>query len=441
MLAANDIREETMPLTRRSALQSAALGTMLLDWAHAWAAEQPFTPEKGASLRLLRGSTFLPAEGQTTAANIAAFSAATGVGVRIENINQDDLPSKTALAAQVGSGPDIIWTQNTTAHLVADKLVDVTDLAKHLADKHGPWYQVCIDYGTQDGRWICIPIFVVGSLLNYRISWMRQAGFDSFPTTTDALLKLCQGLRRIDHPAGFSFGHAVNDANNFNYWLLWAFGGKVTDETGKPAIESPQTLAALQYAQLLYPTLINGVLSWMDINNNRAFLAGDCSLTNNGISIYTQAKKTAPDIAADMDHAAMPIGPAGVPTAQNRVDPMVIFRYTKYPAAAKALINFLMEAPQYPTLITKSAGFTTQSLKGFADNPIWQSDPKIAPFAKAAQDTRSVSWPQTPNPSAAAVFANFIVVDMFAATVSGTMDPKRAMHRAQQQVERIYKKP
>ena len=102
----------------------------------------------------------------------------------------------------------------------------------------------------------------------------------------------------------------------------------------------------------------------MDINNNRAFLAGECSLTNNGISIYTQAKKTAPELAADMDHAEMPIGPVGVPTAQNRVDPMVIFRYTKYPQAAKALISFLMEAPQYPKLITNSAGFTTQSTAG-----------------------------------------------------------------------------
>jgi multiple sugar transport system substrate-binding protein len=136
----------------------------------------------------------------------------------------------------------------------------------------------------------------------------------------------------------------------------------------------------------------------------------------------------------------MPIGPVGVPTAQNRVDPMVIFRYTKYPAAAKALTSFLMEAPQYPTLITNAAGFTTQALKGFADNPIWRSDPKIAPFGRAAEDTRSVSWPQTPNPASAAVSANFIVVDMFASTVSGTMDAKAAMHRAQQQVERIYKR-
>ena len=55
-----------MPITRRHLLRSTvALATAapLLDWARAWAADQPFTPENGAKLQFLRGATFLPAEG------------------------------------------------------------------------------------------------------------------------------------------------------------------------------------------------------------------------------------------------------------------------------------------------------------------------------------------------------------------------------------------
>ncbi len=361
--------------------------------------------------------------------------------MQIENINQDDLPAKTALAAQVGSGPDIIWTQNTTAHLVADKLVDVSDVANRLGGKYGPWYQVCVDYGTQNGHWICIPIFVVGSLLNYRLSWMRQAGFETFPNTTDGLLKLCQGLRRIDHPAGFSFGHAVNDANNFNYWLLWAFGGKVTDESGTPAIESPQTLAALEYAKELYPTLVGGVLSWMDINNNRAFLAGECSLTNNGISIYTQAKKTAPDIAADMDHAAMPIGPVGVPTAQNRGRSDGDLPLLPVSASGQGADQFPDGGAAVSHADHQRRRFHHPGAEGFRRQPDLAQRPEDRPVRRGCLDTRSVSWPQTPNPASAAVFANFVVVDMFASTVTGTMEAKAAMHRApSKQVERIYRK-
>jgi multiple sugar transport system substrate-binding protein len=425
---------------RRRTLLGVSATAPLLAAARAWAEEAPFRPEPGAKLVLLRGATFLPAEGETTARHVAAFAQATGSEVQIINVNQDDLVSKMALASQVGSGPDIVWSQNTTAHLFADKLVDVTDLAEYLGGKYGGWYPVCEDYGRDAGRWICIPVFLVGSQLNYRIGWMREAGFERMPGDTAGFLKLCQGLQRIGHPAGFSFGHAVNDANNFAYWLLWAFGGQVVDEAGHPTLASPQTLAAIEFARELYPTLVQGVMGWTDISNNQAFIAGQCSLTNNGISIYVQAKKTAPEIAADMDHAAMPVGPVGHAAEQNRVDPMVIFRYTKYPNAAKALIAYLMERPQYDELITNSAGFIAQSLRGFADNPIWSSDPKIAPFGRAPTNTRSVSWPRTPDQASAAVFANFVLVDMFGSAVSGAATPQEAMRQAQRQVERIYRK-
>ena len=432
-----------MALGRRMLLASSAAalaGPTLLDRTRAWAQQSPFEPEKDAKLVLLRGATFLPAEGETTAAHVAAFAHATGTEVQIVNVNQDDLVSKMALASQVGSGPDMIWTQNTMAHLFPDKLVDVTDVADYLGGKYGGWYPVCADYGRDGGRWICIPVFLVGSQLNYRIEWMHEAGFATMPPDTAGFLKLCQGLKRIGHPAGFSFGHAVNDANNFAYWMHWAFDGQIADKDGRVVLASPQTEQAIEFARELYPNLMPGVLGWTDISNNQAFIAGQCSLTNNGISIYTQAKHSAPAIAADMDHAGMPIGPVGVPTEQNRVDPMVVFKYSKYPNAAKALIAYLMESPQYEALITNSAGFIAQSLKAFADNPIWRSDPKIAPFGRAPTNTRSISWPRTPDQASASVLANFVLVDMFASAVSGARTPKDAMDQAQRQAERIYRK-
>jgi multiple sugar transport system substrate-binding protein len=131
----------------------------------------------------------------------------------------------------------------------------------------------------------------------------------------------------------------------------------VANEQGRPALESAQTLAALQYAQELYPTPMTGVQTWTDTSNNAAFLAGQCALTNNPVSIYTQSKSVAPSIAADMDFAPMPIGPVGAPTALSRVDSRMMFRYEMFSQASKALVTFLMEAPQYPKLITGSNGY------------------------------------------------------------------------------------
>ena len=48
----------------------------------------------------------------------------------------------------------------------------------------------------------------------------------------------------------------------------------MVDESGKVVINSPETIAGLRYAREMYQTLIPGTEAWLDINNNRAFLAG-----------------------------------------------------------------------------------------------------------------------------------------------------------------------
>ena len=86
-------------------------------------------------------------------------------------------------------------------------------------------------------------------------------------------------------------------------------------------IDSPETIKALEYAKELYGTFVPGTLSWLDPNNNKAFLDGQISLTNNGISIYYAAKtSTDPkvkEMAADINHANMPVGPVGQADASS----------------------------------------------------------------------------------------------------------------------------
>ncbi len=88
-----------------------------------------------------------------------------------------------------------------------------------------------------------------------------------------------------------ALGNATGDGLWCN-WLVWAFGGKLVDANNKVVIDSPETLKALEYGKELYATFIPGTLSWLDPNNNKAFLDGQISYTNNGISIYVAAKNS-----------------------------------------------------------------------------------------------------------------------------------------------------
>ena len=296
-------------------------------------------PEPGASLRVLRWKQFIQAEYDAFMDNTRAFSKATGVKVRVDAESWDDIRPKSAVAANVGAGPDIIFGTLDDPFKFADKLIDLSEVAEYLGAKYGGWYKVARKYGMKGDRWIALPQGATGGTLNYRISAMHQAGFDEFPKDLAGFLKLCQGLKAAGKPPGFALGHATGDANGWVLWCLWAHGGKVVDDHDNVVIDSAETRAALDYAKRLYPTFIEGVLSWLDPSNNKAFLADQIGLTLNGISIYTVAKNSPEPalqaIAADMDHANLPIGPVGFPTEEQNVLNTYVYGYTKYPNAAR----------------------------------------------------------------------------------------------------------
>ena len=74
------------------------------------AGAQPYeaTPEKGAKLRLLRWKRFVQADEDVWAENTKKFTQATGIEVRIDAEGWEDVRPKAAVAANIGSGPDIV---------------------------------------------------------------------------------------------------------------------------------------------------------------------------------------------------------------------------------------------------------------------------------------------------------------------------------------------
>ena len=100
-------------------------------------AQARWTPEKGAKLRVLRWKRFVQGDEDMWMANTKKFTEKTGVEVRVDQEGWEDVRPKAAVAANVGSGPDIIISTFEDAHLYPDKLVDVTDVANYLGGKYG----------------------------------------------------------------------------------------------------------------------------------------------------------------------------------------------------------------------------------------------------------------------------------------------------------------
>jgi multiple sugar transport system substrate-binding protein len=434
-------------ITRRDVLKgTTALGVGatlsyagLVDWAKAWAAEMPFKPEKGASLRMLRWNRFVESEDIQFDKIVAAFSEATGVPLRLDKEFLDDIQPKAAVAANVGAGPDVIWGPMSIPHLIPDKLLDVSDVAKYLGDKYGGWYDMPKAYSTREGKWIAIPLCVSGNYINYRVKALQDVGYDKFPETTDALLDCSKKLHANGTPGGMALGRATGDGNAWTHWLVWSFGGKLVDKDSNVVINSPETKMALEYIKELYQYWIPGTASWNDSNNNKAFLAGECYYTNNGISIYAAAKRDNNPIKDDMDHAYYPIGPIGRPTELQLPFPIEAFQYTKYPNACKTLLAFLMEKPQYDAWLQESVGYFTQTLKAYENHPVWTSDPKNRVFKDATTRSLDMGYAGPLGYAAAGALADFIIVDMVSSAATGQASPEDAMATAEKRALRYYR--
>lgn len=431
--------------TRRDFIVSTAAVaavTTLGSPAHAATALQ-YKPEAGAKLRVLRWKRFVQGDEDLWMANTKKFSELTGVEVRVDNEGWEDVRPKAAVAASVGTGPDIVLGWFDDPQQYPDKLVDVSDVATYLGGKHGGWYDVCKKYGTHGGKWIALPLGVVGNALVYRDSHIKAAGFDAIPKDTAGFLKLCQALKAKGTPCGFALGKAVGDGNNWAHWLLWSHGGMLVDSKGKVVVNSPETLAALEYAKQLYATFVPGTLSWQDPSNNKAFLDGQVSLTANGISVYYAAKNSKEpklqEMARDIQHAHFPIGSSGKPTELMQITQMMVFRYCKYPNAAKAYLQFMMEPEQYNAWMEAAIGYVSQPLKAYESNPIWTADPKHTVYRDAASLMLDNGHAGPLGTASAASMADYIVLDMVAEAASGSRTPKEAAARAAQRAERFYK--
>ncbi len=435
--------------TRRNSLKvgagliaGAAVGTKLRP---AFAQEPTFDvkPEAGATLRVLRPAKFVAGDEKLWLENTEKFTAETGVQVKVESQGWEDLRPKSAVAANVGKGPDVVYGWYDDAHQYPDKLVDLTDLGEYLGAKYGGWYDVCKKFGQKDGKWISIPLGAAGARIVYRISVLKEAGFDAWPSDFPGMLKVTQALAKIGKPGGLALGNAVGDGNTWCHWLVWSFGGKMVDENDNVVINSPETIAALEYAKEFYATFVPGTLSWLDPSNNKAFLDGQISWTINGISVYYAAKNSEDAkikaLVEDINHAVLPVGPVGHPTELHLTVPAMVFAYTPYPNAAKNYIRFMLEREQYVPWQEASLGYFSQPLKEYEKTKMWTADPKCTPYRDLMVNMQWPGYAGTLGYASAGVMADFVMVNMVAQAASGDKSPADAAAEAQKRAERYYK--
>jgi multiple sugar transport system substrate-binding protein len=442
----NDITRRDALVLGLSAATFAATGVAAHAQSAIKAADVPAPKlpiEKGATLRMLRPVRFVQADEDVFRANAAKFSKETGVEVKVDFVGWEDINQQTAVTANSGAGPDIIIGFNDAPHIYVEKVADLSDVAEYLGKRYGGWMTLAEKYGKRykTNSWIGLPFGASGGPLVYRKSLVNAAGFEKVPDDHAGFLALCKKLKEAGKPAGFALGNAVGDGNGFANWLLWSHGAYLVDENGKVAINSKETLNALNYLKELYPNFVPGTLSWNDVSNNRAYSAGELFLTANGVSLYFSLKndpKTKP-IADDTEHAPLMSGIVGKPAQTALVLNAMVFRHSKFQNAAKAYLTYMMEAEQYDPWLTGCLGYWAHPLKAYDKSKVWESDPKIAVYRNSMDAQFWTGYKGPINQAAGTVAADYVLVQMCASVASGQATPEAAVKEAERRAKRYYR--
>ncbi|MBV8735776.1 MAG: extracellular solute-binding protein [Alphaproteobacteria bacterium] len=399
------------------------------------------------NLHWVRWSDYVPASDQLLRNKIVPDGEkALGIKIQFETINANDIQARVTSSIQSGSGPDIIMAVNNWPQLYATSLADVSDVAEEIGNAQGGYYDMCKTVGIYGGKWIGVPWAIGGGLVVYRKSWLAEAGYEKFPVTWDQWHDAGRKLKAAGHPIGQTLGHTFGDASGFWYPYLWSWGGKEVEADGKTvALNSKETIESVKFAVPFWNDCCDpGGLAWDDSSNNRAFLSGTISATNNGASIYLEAKKK-PDMYLtdkgtamkdDISHAPLGTGAGGHFALPGPFIDMVM-GYSKNQKAAKDFLRWVHSKPVFEEWFTSQQGYTDGATKYWEKDPVWDKDPVMLPFRDLPNSARLMGYAGPPNQKAAEVQTKYIIVDMYAKAVQG-MPAEDAVKWATGELTKVY---
>jgi multiple sugar transport system substrate-binding protein len=241
------------------------------------------------------------------------------------------------------------------------------------------------------------------------------------------------------------------DSNMAARALIWSFGGSVQDANENVALNSPETVQAVEYMAKLYKQAMTAeVFGWTASSNNEGLIAGELSYILNSISAYRSAQTTNPDIANDIFFLPALKGPNGTALAsQHVVRSYIMPTWAKNTDKCKQFLIDLVGAAHDSVHQSELYDFpafsktpTTSELPGWLRNDPYHSKPadKLALLAQAQSWSTNVGHPGPANPAIGEIFDTNVLSTMMANVARGKTSATDAVSQANSQCQDIFKK-
>src|SRR5262245_13666089 len=420
------------------------------------------------TLKILQWSHFVPAYDKWFDPWAKEWGAKRGVDVTVDHVGfADVVPRATAeVAAQAGHDLHMFLG---LASAFEEHVIDLKDVVATLEKKHGKAVDLAhrSTYNPFTRKQFALSDMWVPDPGNYHKEVWTKIGKPNGPATYDDLVAAAPEIKKaapqMQIPIGIGLSQDI-DSNMAVRNILWCHGGSIQDRDGNVVLNSPETLAALEYTKRLYAVgMTPAVLSWNAASNNQAFNAQETSYILNSISAYRTAQDNKLPVLEYYFFTPALKGPTGIQLASEHVmSGYVVWKFSKMQDLAKEFLVALVDASRESMLASKLYNFP--SYYGAAADPgtalpkraesggAWiakqcNADPfgstppdKLAPLARALPWSTNLGYPGFGNPAEGEIFDTYVVTDMFAKAATGALSPKDAMAEASGRAKEIFNK-
>jgi multiple sugar transport system substrate-binding protein len=407
---------------------------------------------QGTSLSILQWQHFVPAFDEWFPTFLNEWATANGVSATLDQINTADIPAAFAAEVSAQQGHDIVEHIASLAQF-EESVVDLKDVWDEATARHGDPVPNCINNAynpTTDKHYAFVHGYAPDPA-NYRKSLWEQVDKPNGPTTYDELL---EGGVRIWEEQGVQLGLGMSqeiDSQMAALTMIWAHGGAIQDENENVVLNSPETVAAVEFMKKLFEgCMTEEVFGWNAASNNQLLVAGGASYILNSISAFRSAQTNAPDVANDVYFGTPLLGPAGAERAKAHAHAAFGYLLPTYSPNQDTAREFMLhltanyaaavEAGQlynFPTFPSTAPSLTEEG--GMLDaDPFGAEPPDKLNILKTANDwTVNLGWPGPANALAGESQNTFVLSDMMAKAARGDLSPADAVAEAEARLNEI----
>ncbi|MEV0286734.1 MULTISPECIES: extracellular solute-binding protein [unclassified Kribbella] len=407
------------------------------------------TSRLSGDLKILLWSHFVPSHDAWFDPFAKNWGSEVGVNVTVDHINNTEIVARTAAEIQAKQGHDLIQYIAPLSQF-EPSVVDLKDVAQEAQRRHGEQLALCVksSQNPATGKHYAYSPGWVPDPGDYRKSLWESVGLADGPASWEDLHR---GGAEIKKAKSIQMGVGMSqeiDSNMAGRALMWSYGASIQNENEEVVINSPETIAAVEFMQRLFKdTMTNEVFSWNPASNNQGLIAGQMSYILNSISAWRTAQEANPEVADDIYFVRALKGPKAGLAAQHVMYNWIVPSHARNVDAAKEFLlhytanwpsatyhSKLYDLPAFPKLVPQ--------LNSWLDNDPFGAKPadKLSVLKNAIEWSTNIGYPGPANTAEGEVFATFVIPNMFAKAARGELSPEQAVTDAERQIKPIFDK-